>query len=336
MHQPEDRVTRALQLVKGLAPNSCVIVAGSVGTGEATTRDGAMLSDLEIAVVGGVRALLAARRTRRLDPSIESYFVSPWRMRYGLRRNLSVPRPNLPAYDLARHRRYGRLPRTAGEPRLWSADELSTREAVTLLSNRLAESLDARCPYSAIKVAVACGDAILMSRGQYAFGYRARESLFASDTESLTPSVCRVALNGYSAKLRGSPFLCDDEELRDAVREAFSIITGQNDFGNWVKTASCFSNAWTLDARLSEWRALHKVADALAVGVRASRRLGVARTLQFLRRVPYPAAAIYAAVVQAFLLPLPGSGPWPSVCDIPKSVANDTKELTRVWKAFGC
>jgi hypothetical protein len=81
---------------------------------------------------------------------------------------------------------------------------------------------------------------------------------------------------------------------------------------------------------------LHKVADALAVGLRASRRLGVARTLQFLRRVPHPAPAIYAAVVQAFLLPLPGSGPWPSVCDIPKSVANDTKELTRVWKAFGC
>jgi hypothetical protein len=327
-------VDRAVQLVRDFAPNSCVIVAGSVGTDEATIRNGAMLSDLEVAIVGGIRALWAARRVRRLDPSIESYFVGPWRIRYGLRHNLSVPRPNLPAYDLARHRRYGRLPRTARKPRLWSASELSTREALTLLSNRLAESLDTRSAYSAIKVAVACGDAILMVRGQYAFGYGPRERLFASAMESVPASVHAVASNGYSAKLRGSLFTCDDDDLKDAVRETLAIITAQSCDESWARTATCFKDAWASDARLLEWRAVHKVADRLTLCFRASRRLGVVRVLQFLRTVPDPAPAIYATVVQAFLLP--NRDCWPRTSDVPKSVASNTEELIRLWKAFCC
>src|SRR3954464_9169192 len=82
------RTRAAVEAIHRLSPDVCVIVAGSAGTGEETAEvGGTNHSDLEIAVVGGVRALLTARRARRELAGVEAYWVAPWRLRWGLKRN---------------------------------------------------------------------------------------------------------------------------------------------------------------------------------------------------------------------------------------------------------
>jgi hypothetical protein len=295
---------------------------------------GINLSDLEVAVVGGARAFWAARRTRIQLSSIEAYFVAPWRLRYGLQRNFAISRPNLPAYDLARHPRYGRLPRSAGEPKVWSADELTVREAVTLLGNRIAEALEARTEYALVKVAVACADAVLMARGQYVYTYHARAARFKAEICGISATLRKVALQGYSAKLANVPFECSSDDLRTAVIDAFSDLTGQPIEG-LDRTARCFRYAWACDAERCGWGMAHKLANRIIAASRAIRHLGAFQTIRLLCESSEPQPVIYATVVHTFLASRGADRRSVSTTHtIPERLTDSPEKVVQVWRAF--
>jgi hypothetical protein len=298
-----------LAYVRQQAPAACPIVAGSAGTDELTPDMGVDGSDLEIAVVGWLSALRTARQVRRTFPAVETYFVAPWRMRWGLQRNLGVPRPNLPAFDLARQQRSAPLPRGSAPPRLWLASELTAREALTLMGNRIAVHLEKRTPYTAVKLAIAAGDAVLISRGLYDLGYARRQARFETVEASLQTTLATTAASGYEGKLTGKMPGISDAQLAAAVAEAFYEVSGgcpgASERHNKVPAAgSVFERvrrAWTEDARAARWGRSSVIAESLFAILRARKHLGTRRSVRLTLLTGRIEAAIYANLIARFI-----------------------------------
>jgi hypothetical protein len=323
--------------IRALAPRACVILAGSAGTGEATpAADGSSHSDLEVAVVGWTDALRAARRTRRDHPEVEAYFVAPWRMRLGMERNLGVPRPNLPAFDLARQQQAGELPRVARPARVWMPDQLTRREAIALLNNRIGEWAELGTHYSRIKVAVACGDATLIARKQFVPGYRGRSEVFATIAHELAPELAEAGTAGYRSKLSGDLEPMPAGQLAAAVAALLRAPLAVGTDHTWQGLYAEYSAAWREDAQQAGWGIVARAADRLGTALRARSALPVGRVKQVMRTWRYPTAAVYAGLTSMLVngsrgadherRPLPG--------DVPGALASDVDELLQLWRAF--
>jgi hypothetical protein len=318
------------------APGACPIVAGSAGTDELTPGLGVDGSDLEIAVVGWLGALRMARRVRRNYPDVETYFVAPWRMRWGLQRNLGVPRPNLPAFDLARQKRAGPLPWGSTPPRVWNATELTAREAMTLIGNRIAVHLDKQTPYTAVKLAVATGDAVLVSMGTYELGYARRKAQFSKIASSLPSTLATTATRGYEAKLTGQLPQLNAAELAAAVTESFTVVSKTlshfpaDDAGSMIErsVSDRVRLAWEEDARAARWGRVLVLAETVFTVLRGRKHLGVGGSVRLALRTGSVEAAIYANLIARLIgCHVEGDG-------VASSWTLPDEHLLRLWRAY--
>lgn len=328
-------VERAIDAIRSIAPKACVILAGSTGTGELTrSPQGDLLSDIEIAVAGGVRALVAARRVRRGVRGVETYWVAPWRLRWGAKRNFEPPRPNVSAFDLVRQPRVGPLPRLARSPRVWEPTDLGAREAVSLILNRVAESMAEQTPYSRVKVAVACGDAILVAHGRYDVGYARRAQLFAALASELRHLYEAEILEAYEAKLTGRLVDISLEQLQALVTESIARIEPHVALDRWDRTYAALAAVWRLDMKkLTCWSG-GSWGREVAVAVRAAARVGGTRTVRLYSFCRQPQVAVYAAVARAFVALMAATTTAALPGDVPAQLATDRDELLRLWRAF--
>lgn len=242
----------------------CVLPFGSFATDELTKSDGLIVSDIEVGLVGGIRTYILMKGMRRnvSSPGVELFWVRSKRLRRGTRRNFGSSGPTVHAFDLARSVPVGRLPTAARPVRVWEPDDLPVGEAIRLVLNRVAEWRSSGSEYARIKVAVACGDALLVAAGAYCYGYRARRDRLSRDR--FGPSMVReLALAAYDAKLSGdisaSP---SDEEIRSAVIATVAAVAS-------VKSCENLSEAVYAALKDSEqW----SVADAILQAIRARRQ----------------------------------------------------------------
>lgn len=293
-----------------------MIVAGSAGSGELTADTGRGGSDVEIAVVAAVWDLPKLRRLRKSLQTAEIYWVSSWRFRWGLQRNLADPRPTVSAFDLARQPRVGRLPSFASRPRVWMPEQLGRREAVSLLLNRVAEAMESDSDYARNKIRVACGDALLIADGSYDSGYERRRELFAGYANRVDPDCYRAILDGYQAKLSGSIDELRWPELRSLVRNTLDVVLAVEPLPEPL--AIRLAEIWKQD---SDRRAWARTLDKVGLLIRGTRVLGVVDTSRNVGR-GRPDVLAYAKIVDAFN-GITGPGPTPS----PQSAV-------QFWRAF--
>lgn len=261
------------------ACRACVVVAGSWGSNEATIdgSSGAGLSDVELAVVGGLRTYVRVRRARRhgVGGNVELYWVSSSRMRCGRQRNIGPIRPSVSAFDLARQPRTGDLPRRAKPPRVWQARDLSRREAVSLLGNRVGELLGASEPsYARVKVGVSVGDAMLIAAGEYELGYAERARRFAQ-LPDLPDAIEQVVIDSYAAKLGRRELELDPLAVREAVRSAISNLLDTSQLGDPAAVRRGVSRCWAQEAAAHPLsgvleRSVHGLRGARVVAPRAA------------------------------------------------------------------
>jgi hypothetical protein len=295
---PPGELRAAVEQIQRLAPRAYVILAGSAGTGELTRSSGGdRLSDLEIAVSGWLRALRAARRVRA-SSDVETFWVAPWRLRFGLRRNSGAPRPNVFAFDLARMPRYGRAPRLSEPVKVWQPDELTRREAVSLILNRLAESLEVVTPYSRVKVAIACGDALLVAAGRYDTGYGSRARRFEELSTPISPASRQLIQAAYRSKLAAELERVSPRQLRAVVEEVLRTIAPELDRRE-SRAYPVLALLWEEDAAAAGWSPLLRLLDRNSLRARAIARLGYRQSRRLFRAYRYPQAAVYADLLRA-------------------------------------
>jgi predicted nucleotidyltransferase len=243
--QPFERdkaVRLALAHLNKRYPRAAVIPFGSAAWGETTrTQVADWVSDIEIGIVGGIWLRVVARRASAflsavLDREVEVFWVRPSRLRRGRRRNFGPAFPNLHAFNLSRSEVLGDLPRRAQPVRVWSAADLRPSEGALLILNRVGESMSkGDFVYGDAKVAMSCGDAILIARAAYKPTYvdrfHALKTLLADEPALLGPRTDEVAATilwgyGYKVDGQGNAPRPTRQALRDAVLATIATITG--------------------------------------------------------------------------------------------------------------
>jgi hypothetical protein len=333
-------VEELVEHVRRDVPHGCIIVAGSAGSNELTRdADGRLLSDVEIGVAGGMSALRAARRLTQQGVG-EVFWVSPWRLRWGLERNIGSSRPTVRAYDLARSPRIGPVPLGAGNPRRWQANDLDSREAVTILSNRIGEVIEKRTPYTLAKVAAACGDALLIIAGLYEAGYRQRLNSLDRLPVTVPPRVKEVARTGYVTKLGGDVHPVEARDVESAVQVVLekSVLASSPklSLNSWTSLHGAFSA--TSDASERRGSGYAAWIDVIGLMARGSRVLGPAESLRFICHWRRPSDAIFAALVRVFSVGVRSGRPLSHAFhvpeDVPRGLAPNLPHLLKSWRAF--
>ena len=226
------------------------------------------------------------------------------------------------AFDLSRHPRVdGR--RRATEPCVWKPEELSVREAITLLGNRLGELMSRDSSYARVKVLVACGDASLMAAGRFAYSYKARLSAWQMMAE-LEGAAAEDVIRAYKMKLSGEVLLVEFSELRAAVEAFLFRVAPTNEPLNGDRMISIFRTHWEREG--APTRSHDRLIDRLGWLIRGRRQFGLPQASRLVARGGrWLESDTYASVFLAFIDTTTGG-------DLDSSI---TRQPTlRSWRAF--
>ena len=337
-----DKAVRlAVDHLKRKHPRSALIPFGSAATGETTKmRGSSWASDIEIGIVGSIRTRLFARRASRflsavLDRDVEVFWIRPARLRRGSRRNFGSSLPNLHAFNLARSEVIGTLPRRARPVKVWQPDELPAGEGLILILNRIGESMMRGSEYGDAKVAMSCGDALLIAHGSYGPTYEERfhalRALLEMRPDLLGPEApdhAQAILWGYGFKVdearRGERPSAD--ALRSAVAATVASITGSpntdtTDLVAGVQASMAAARAGERESRLHV--AIRGAYSVFRGRAHVAPRLG----MRLIGREPVE-IRVYAAMLASYL------GDAAAAPLDPAMVADGRATLERLWRAY--
>lgn len=211
-----------------------------------------LLSDFEVEVVARSPLLRTAigRAERalagRVPAPVSLCWMSPGRIRHNRPRNLYLGRtlPTIAMYELKAGSQllYGELDLTANPI---DPSTLPAEEGIRLLANRMMEVVETwaggggrlALAYSAAKLILACGDAVLLLDGLYHYSYAERGRRLARRCATGRPPWLDPAFMGLYSKalaLKLSPSGADDPEeivahwalLRETSRAALGALCG--------------------------------------------------------------------------------------------------------------